>query len=182
MDDNIIIEKLKNQDEDGFVKLIDRYCNYVSAIICNLSHGKLSGEDVEELCADVFLLVWKSRENLHPCETLKPYLAQIARNTTWSRLRKSGEEWIPFDDDILTVSVGGPDELAETRDQSKIINEAVADFPEPEQEIFIRFYFFGESLKVISNRLSLHPACVKTKLYRCRKRLKSIFEERGYER
>lgn len=111
---------------------------------------------------------------------MKPYLAQAARNTAWSRLRKSGEEVIPFDDDILTVSGNGPDELTEIREQSKIVNEAVEELQEPDREIFIRYYFFGEPQKEISQRLSLHPSAVKTKLYRCRKRLKEIIEERGY--
>lgn len=182
MNDDMIIEKLKNHDEDGFALLIDRYCSYVSAILCNLTREKLSVEDVEELCADVFLAVWKNRENLRPCESLKPYVAEIARNAAWSCLRKTGKEWIAFDDDILTVFEDSPDKLAEEREQSRIVNEAVAGFQEPDREIFIRFYFFGERVKTISNRLQLNPATVKTKLHRCRKRLKAVIAEGGYGR
>lgn len=182
MGDGDILEKLKSGEEEGFAMLIDRYCGYVSAILCNLTRGKIPAEDAEELSADVFVSVWRNRENLRPCESLKPYLARAARNAAWSRLRKSGEEAIPFDDDILTVSVNGPDRLAEIREQSRIVNDAVESFQEPDREIFVRFYFFGEAQREISNKLSLNPAAVKTKLYRCRKRLKEIIEERGYRR
>ncbi|MDF2878396.1 MAG: sigma-70 family polymerase sigma factor [Clostridia bacterium] len=182
MKDHAMIEKLKEDDEEVLGQLIDHYYKYVSAILCNLCRTKLTVEDLEELCADVFISVWKKRKNLKDCESLKPYLAQIARNTAISRLRKSNRIIIPFDDTLQNISKESFDRLTDIKEQSEIINEAVADFKEPEREIFIRFYFFGEKIKKISNRLALHPATVKTKLYRCRKHLKKIFEERGYVR
>ncbi len=37
----------------------------------------------------------------------------------------------------------------------------------------------GERIEAIGNRLGINQATIKTKLHRCRKRLKAVFEERG---
>jgi len=181
MTDNVIVEKLKQKDEQGFSMLIDRYSAYISAIVANLSRGTLQKEDIEELAADVFVAVWNSSEKLRADRPLKPYLAQIARNTTFTRLRQGTQDTVPFDDDILVFSKEGqPDDVAFQREQQEIINEAVNGFGEPDREIFIRFYFYGERVKGIGENLTLNISTVKTKLHRCRKKIQSLFEERGY--
>ncbi len=181
MADNVIIEKLKQRDEQGFSMLLDKYSAYVSAIIANLSRESLLREDIEELAADVFVAVWNSAERLRAGRALKPYLAQIARNATFSRLRRSGLETVPLDEDILTLSKESqPDELAFQREQQEIINEAADSFGEPDREIFIRFYFYGERVREIGTKLNVIEATVKTKLRRCRMKIQSLFEERGY--
>ena len=75
---------------------------------------------------------------------------------------------------------GNPDELAVKKEQAEIINDSVKSFGEPDREIFIRFYYMGERIEAIGNRLSINQATIKTKLHRCRKRLQAVFEERGY--
>ncbi len=106
MNDYEIIQKLKHREEDGLRDLMKQYSGYVAAIVCNISQGSLSVEDVEELSADVFLSVWNHAAGLMEDRPLRPYLAQAARNTAISRLRKRGEAALPFDDDIITLQAG----------------------------------------------------------------------------
>ena len=173
MNDYEIIQKLKRREEDGLRDLMKQYSGYVAAIVCNISQGILS---------DVFLSVWNHAAGLMEDRPLRPYLAQAARNTAISRLRKRGEAALPFDDDIITLQAGeNPDELAIKREQTQIINSAVEAFGEPDREIFIRFYFLGERIEAIGRRLAMNQSTIRTKLHRCRKRIKGIFEERGYQ-
>jgi RNA polymerase sigma-70 factor (ECF subfamily) len=179
--DNVIVTKLKQQDEQGFSLLLEKYGAYVFAITANLARETLSREDIEELAADVFVAVWNNADKLQPGRPLKPYLAQIARNATFSRLRRATAQTVPFDDELLVIAKDNqPDELAFKQEQQEIINEAAASFKEPDQEIFVRFYFYGERAKDIGLRLNLNAATVKTKLHRCRKKIQNLFEERGY--
>jgi RNA polymerase sigma-70 factor (ECF subfamily) len=62
----------------------------------------------------------------------------------------------------------------------EIVNKAADSFGEPDREVFVRFYFYGERVKDIGSRLSLNAATVKTKLRRCRQKIQYIFAERGY--
>ena len=181
MNDSEILKKLKDRDEQALTHLMDRYVNYVSAILCNMTGQFLTEEDIEELVADVFLSIWNSSERLEPGRPVKPYLAQITRNAAIGRLRKMKHVPVPFDDDLIVISKeGNPDELAVKKEQAEIINDSVKSFGEPDREIFIRFYYMGERIEAIGNRLGINQATIKTKLHRCRKRLKAVFEERGY--
>lgn len=182
MNDSEIVKELAVRNEIGLTHLMDRYVNYVTAILCNMTGGILTEEDIEELSADVFLSVWKSGGRLDPDRPLKPYLAQITRNAAVGRLRKLKHVSIPLEADIITISKEeNPDEAAVRKEQAEIINTSVKSFGEPDREIFVRFYFMGERIEAIGHRLGVNPSTIKTKLYRCRKRLKAIFEERGYQ-
>lgn len=181
MKENDIIEKLRQGDETAFCELIDCYSGYVTAIICNLSRGMLSGADVEELAADVFAALWRSVPKLRQDAPLKPYLAQTARNAVRSRLRASRGEILPLNEQI---AAGGnnPEEEAILREQTEIVNSAVETMEEPDREIFLRFYFFGERVGGIASRMELNLSTVKTKLRRARQKLCRKLEERGYSR
>ena len=176
--DGDIVELIKNKDTKGLDILVSRYSGYVWSVLCGIGKGRLPPEDLEELCTDVFFSVWKNGGNLRLCGSLKPYIAKAARNAVWSRLRKTGLEPVPYDDDILTVSTG-PGEEAEKDEMAEILNGAIGGFGEQEKEIFVRYYFYGEPVKSISENLSINQATVKTKLFRLRKRLKKELEERG---
>ena len=57
MIDDVIIEKLKANDEQCLILLMDQYCHYVTSIVCNLSQGQLTTGDVEEISADVLIAI-----------------------------------------------------------------------------------------------------------------------------
>ncbi len=167
-------------EELWYSRLIDQYTSYVTAIISGISKGALSSSDIEEVAADVFFKIWLNRDNIR-CEGIKAFIAQITRNASIDMLRKMKKEFVPYDDDILQVTRNEyPDELAIIRDQKQIMEESVKAFGEPEREIFIRFYYFGESIKTISKKLQMNASTTKTKLYRSRTKLKDIMQERGY--
>lgn len=167
-------------EELWYSRLIDQYTSYVTAIISGISKGALSSSDIEEVAADVFFKIWLNRDNIR-CEGIKAFIAQITRNASIDMLRKIKKEFVPYDDDILQVTRNEyPDELAIIRDQKQIMEESVKAFGEPEREIFIRFYYFGESIKTISKKLQMNASTTKTKLYRSRTKLKDIMQERGY--
>lgn len=180
MDDNKLQELLKHNEEQWYGLLLDRYTAYVTAIVSGIAKGSLTASDIEEAAADIFFKVWCKRTDIRT-RTLKAFVAQVARNTAIDRLRAKGQEIVPYEDDVMQVSYHErPDELAIMREQKQIIEEAVDAFGEPEREIFIRFYYFGETIKIISERLCLNATTTKTKLHRMRSKLREIMEERGY--
>ena len=180
MDDRVITAMPLIDDEQWYAALIDRYTPYVTAIISGICKGSLPGSDIEEAAADVFFRVWRKKDQIRT-DNIKAYIAQIARNAGIDRLRQRGIELIPYDDDILQLSREGlPDELAIAREQREIVKTAVGSFQEPDKEIFIRFYFFGETIRVIAERLKINASTIKTKLRRARSKLRDIMHERGY--
>ena len=175
-----MIKLIKNKDESGISSMIQQYGRYAAAIVTNLGLGNLLQEDVEEITADVFLAIWQHSDGLREDIAIKPYLAQTARHKTISFLRKNRLE-CSFDDDIICYSKTGlPDEVIVKEEQQRIINEAVEKMEQTEREIFVRFYYLGERIQTIAKILTINPSTIKTKLHRARKKLRSVFEERGY--
>jgi len=180
LEDNKMMAALEQDEELWYSMVIDRYTPYVTAIISGIAKGALTSSDIEEVAADVFFKIWLKREQIK-AGSMKAYIAQVTRNASIDTLRKMGGELVPYDDDILQVTYHEhPDELAIVREQKQIMEDAVDSFGEPDREIFIRFYYFGETVKAISNRLHMNTATTKTKLHRLRSRLKVILQERGY--
>ena len=56
-----IIYKLKQHDEAALEQIIQIYTPYVSTIIYNVSRSGMNTEDIEEICADVFITLWKNK-------------------------------------------------------------------------------------------------------------------------
>lgn len=180
MDDNTMMNLLGQDDEQWYSALIDRYTPYVTAIISGIAKGSLTAADVEEVAADVFYKIWLKRAQIRP-DSVKAYIARVTRNAGIDRLRLKGMEFLPYEDDVLQIACGErPDELAIVKEQTQILQEAVTSFGEPEREIFIRFYYFGETIEAISQKLRLNSATTKTKLHRLRLKLRTILGERGY--
>ena len=52
------------------------------------------------------------------------------------------------------------------------MREAVLSLPQPDREIFLRFYYDCQSIPVIAEKLRMNPSTVKTRLRRGRERLR----------
>ena len=84
--------RLRQGDEDALCEIIRQRTGYVSTILRNFSRSTLPPEDLEELSADVFLRLWRSRDKLKDGADLSPYLAAIARNCMKNYFRTQGKQ------------------------------------------------------------------------------------------
>ena len=84
--------RLRQGDEDALCEIIRQRTGYVSTILRNFSRSTLPPEDLEELSADVFLRLWRSRDKLKDGADLSPYLAAIARNCMKNYFRTQGQQ------------------------------------------------------------------------------------------
>lgn len=77
---------LTNHVNFNIEMIIDEYSNYVFKIINSIVGTSLPYQDKEEIASDVFYLLWKNQENINT--DLKSYISVIARNCSYSKLRK----------------------------------------------------------------------------------------------
>ena len=176
------IERLKANDTAALEKIIQECSGYVCTIIRNFARGCLSSEDIEELTADVFVQLWRSRERLREDAPLSPYLAAIARNCVKNRFRMMQRRipvWQSLEDLCL------PDETdlcqqAEQADAIAALLEGLEKLGEAERELIIRFYFYGEKTSEIAAARSLSDTAVRLRLHRSRGKLRKYMVERGF--
>lgn len=179
MNERKLIKKLNRHSRNALDRAVSYYTPYVSAVILRTLAGRACREDMEELCADVFVTLWTHADTLNPERGIRPWLAEVARNKAvdWLR-RQRPSDLIP--EDIPDPSPG-PDELAQRRDQSARLWAAVEALGEPDRTLFIRYYYESESLKTIAADLGLTQTAAKQRLFRGRKTLKSVLQEEGVE-
>ncbi len=163
---------LKKGDEEALEWFIDKYSNYVVTIVNSILQGSMSHEDVEEVASDVFVTLWRSAQNLYPLN-LKGYLSRVARSLSMQKLREKATE-LPLDEDILILDDDSEFDRLAKEEQDDMVRRAVYAMPQPDKEIFLRFYYYCQSVSQIANEMQMNPSTVKTKLKRGRERLRVI--------
>ena len=168
-----IINKIRAGNPAGLEGLMDRYLPYVSAVVWNILRNAMSVEDGEEIVSDVFLAAWNRPEALRP-GSVKAWLGAVARNKAKNRLRRR-EQTLPLEEDILDLP--GPDDPAgalEQKEEQALVRRALLTLPQPDQEIFLRHYYYAQGVKEIAAALDMNESTVKTRLRRGRFKLKEL--------
>ena len=174
-----LLRRLRRGDETAVEAAIDRYGAYVASVV-HRSLGRLScPEDVEELCADVFFTLWQKRGGLRG-ESLRPWLAAVARNRARSHLRSLGP--LPVEEAFLEETSASAELLAEERETRSELADAMSGIGEGDRELLLRHYYCGESVPEIAAVTGLHPENVKSRLRRGREKLKKLLEKGGRDR
>ena len=163
---------LKKGNEEALEWFIDKYSAYVGTVVSNILQSSMSHEDIEEVTSDVFVTLWQSAEKLYPLN-LKGYLSRVARSLSMQKLRDKAIE-LPLDEDILILDDDSEFDRLAREDQDEMVRKAVYAMPQPDKEIFLRFYFYCQSVSVIANEMQMNPSTIKTKLRRGRERLRLI--------
>lgn len=180
MDDKIIIHNLICEEEKGYEMMIDKYTPYITTIVYNMCSHVLTKSDMEEIVADVFFKIWKNRNNIKG-DSLKGLIIKTSRNSCLDAFKKNKQEFLPLNDDVIQqVTRNNIHHISEQNEQMEIVMEIVKNFNQPDQEIFTRFYYFGEKLNNISSFMNINISTVKTKLRRCKEKLKTALIEGGY--
>ena len=143
---------------------------YLSTVLYNMLGNRLPKEDIEEILSDVFVTLWKNADTIDLEKgTLRAYLAAVARNFALKKLNKQ-RDYTSLDEIEL------PDEAAvlEENTADSVVWDAVMSLGEPDNEIFVRYYKFGEKIREIAKATGVNPSTVKTKLSRGKRKLKEI--------
>ena len=181
MDDLQIIELYFERNELAIKETDKKYGRLCFGTAKNILHNK---EDSEECVSDTYLAVWNTIPPTRPVR-LVAYVCKIVRNLA---LKKFEYIYAEKRSPNMTVSIGElievlPDERISKGAQDEEIGEAISRFLKMENEaarnVFIRKYWFFDSIKEISVQYSFSESKVKSMLHHTRKRLRKYLEEEG---
>lgn len=175
-----IIELLERRDESALELLRTHYGDYCRAILRRLLGNE---EETEEALSDVWMQVWNAIPPARP-KHLKAYLAQTARNTAINRIRRDSAAMRSGTTVLLDeLAECLPDRHWEDQERSREVREALNGFlrrlPEEERKIFVRRYWFGETVPELAREFHHSESKVTSLLHRLRKRLKKHLEQEG---
>ena len=159
MQDAELLHMLQTKPEDGVRELIRSYSGYVYTIIKNKLSGCGTHEDFEEAVSDVFVRFYEwVRKHPSECRSIRAVLAVIAKRQAIDRFR------------ALT-------KLPPVESYEEPLMMSVQALGEPDSEIILRRYYFGQSSIEIAAALGLKPNTVDQKLSRALKKLRAIWKE-----
>lgn len=170
--------KLKRQDEKALEWFIEHYTPYVSTIIYNIIGTFSSSSDIEEISSDVFLTLWKNADRV-PAGKVKAYLGGIARNKAKEHTRRMRND-IPLDDDLILIADDNLERDFEEQELVSFLNKTIRAMGEPDREIFIRHYYYFQSISTIAEEMNMNPSTVKIRLFRGREKLKKSIVKGGF--
>ena len=171
-----LLHGIRKQRRGSLEKAIDIYTPYVSVIVYNVIGAVMTREDVEDTVADAFIALWKTAHTLDTKKgTLRAYLGVIARNCARKKLRKT-EHCDELDENIVS-GIGEPSEEFEEKEEREKLLRLINSLGEPDSEIFLRHYWYGETTSQISAATGVNKSTVTTKLQRGRNKLKKILEK-----
>lgn len=177
MEEEKLLARLRRGEFSALDELINLYGRYVSRIVGTLIGTVMTAQDVEEVVSDVFFALWRQADKVRPGR-LKGYLSSIARNQAINKLREQRQE-LALEENVLPV-LDGPEQTATAAERREILNRALDEMGEPEREIFLRHYYYGQTVAAIGLEMQMNVSTIKSRLSRGRKKLKAILLEGGY--
>ena len=151
--------------------------NVAGRILC-------SREDSEECVNDTYLKAWQTIPPQRPSYFFA-YLAKICRHLAFGRLdwdnaAKRKADVVSLSDEMHQCI---PDKLRNQNPDGEeighLLNEFLVVTPRESRLIFMRRYWYADSVAEIAQRYKLSQSKVKTSLHRTRGKLKAFLEKEG---
>lgn len=183
MKDEEIIALYWDREEAAIAATADKYGSYCHSISMNILHDS---EDAEECVNDTYLGAWKSIPPHRP-NRLAAFLGKITRNLSINRFRqytaeKRGagqvqlaltelEDCIPAERNV--------EQAIEEMALASSISQFLCAQPRQRRNIFIRRYWYLDSIRDIATAYGMSESKVASLLFRMRNELKTHLEKEG---
>jgi len=171
------------RDESAIHMMAEKYGAVCRRIAANILGN--SG-DAEECINDMYLHVWNAIPPQRP-KHFAAYLGKLVRNLALNVLRrdradKRGGGQIPLVLEELGEIVSGgtdPEDEYAKQEVAAAINAFLADLSEEKRTIFVRRYWYADSVKRIAADTGRSENYVSVALNRLRKQLYAVLTEKG---
>ena len=169
-DEAELLQRLRNREKNSIDEAIQIYTPYLSTVLYHMAGNSLPKGDIEEIVADVFIVLWKNAGRIDLQKgTLRSYLAAVARNFALKRINRKTDHIFLED-----IELSDGKNFIEENFHNNYVWETVMSLGEPDSEIFVRRYKFDEKIKDISKAMGLNISTVKTRLSRGKRKLRKM--------
>ncbi|MCH4153490.1 MAG: sigma-70 family RNA polymerase sigma factor [Mageeibacillus sp.] len=189
MDDESIIELFFARSEDAITESKSSYGRLLCTIAVNILH---STEDAQECENDTYFHAWNTIPPQRP-DSLCSFLARITRNLSLDMYDRRNavkrgqgstglltdelEECIP---DRTDTECSAVEESAESELLTGLINTFLGTLRRDSRVIFMRRYWFGDSVADVAANTGYSVSKVKMSLKRSRDELRSYLGKEGF--
>lgn len=183
MEDRDIIQLYWDRDEGAIPATADKYGGYCAAIARNILDD---GRDAEECVNDTWLRAWNAMPPQRP-GILSAFFGKLTRNLSLDRWRynRAAKRGGPQVETALEElgeclpAPGRPEDRLEERETADLISRFLREQPQLDRVLFLRRYWYLDSVAALAERFSMNENTVKSRLHRTRLRLKEVLLREG---
>ena len=181
MEDKKIVELYWARDEEAITQTSVKYGGMMHATSKSIVG---SHEDAEECVNDAYLAAWNSMPENRPTY-LGGYMARIIRNISLNRYdrnhaaKRQGVQVVFEELEGCLTDYNTPEEEYEQGCLKEVLDNFLESLDEQKRVIFLRRYFYTDSIAEIAQRMQMSEGKIKSILFRLRGQLAATLKEAG---
>lgn len=183
MDDQQILKLYNERSEAAISETAAKYGRYCHTIAYNILCNE---EDTEECVNDTYLKAWKSIPPQVP-NKLSAFLGKITRNLALDKYRfynsakrGGGQTALALEELLECVpAVDSTEHAVSDKLLVEVLNRFLEELPLEKRRIFMKRYWYLQSIQKIAGELAISESKVKMTLLRTRSKLKQTLEKEG---
>nr|WP_325216045.1 RNA polymerase sigma factor [uncultured Oscillibacter sp.] len=182
MEDGQILDLYWSRDQRAIRETDGKYGKLLHGIAWNLLRSR---EDSEECVNDTYLRAWEAIPPARP-GAFRAWLGRITRNLSLDRWKSRGAEKRGGGAELLLGELedclpapGGTERAVEDRELAELLNVFLQSLTREGRAMFLRRYWYGESVAEVAEALGCGEGKVKSSLFRSRKALREFLEREG---
>ena len=184
MDDKSIINLYLSRDEAAIRQTAGKYGLRLRSLANGIVQDLPTAEECEN---DTYLEAWNSIPPHSPWDYLYAFLARITRHISINCCRKNNAlkrsaQLCQLSDEMAQCIPGGED-IQQHLDENALkdaINRFLGSLSPVKRQVFLRRYWFLDTIDDISGRYGFTQSKVKAMLHRCRNQLQKYLEKEGF--
>ncbi|MBQ6066053.1 MAG: RNA polymerase sigma factor [Clostridia bacterium] len=184
MEDTMIVDLFLARDEAAIRHTAEKYGGRLRGLAQAVLNDRALAEECEN---DTYLEAWNRIPPHEPRTYLFAFLGRIARHIAIDRCRKQNAEKRSAAVCELTAELAEclpSGDNVESEWNARALAQAINDFlsrcPSARRDVFVRRYWYFDSVEQISRRYGFSQSKVKTTLFRMRNELKEELRREGF--
>lgn len=184
MEDEAIVQLYLTRDEAAIRQTAEKYGARLRALCLGVTADAQTAEECEN---DTYLQAWNRIPPSEPRTYFYAFLARIARHLSIDRCReraslKRGACLVELSGELETClpSDGDVERELDERELAAVIDRYLGTLSREKRVIFVRRYFYLDSVAEIADRCAVSESSVKSSLFRARNGLRAYLIKEGY--
>ena len=182
MEDDKIVALFHARSEQAIAELSQKYGAVCNKVADNILNNK---RDAEECVNDAYLGAWNTIPPQNP-NPLVAYVCRIVRNLAIKKYhantaqKRNSDYDVALDELENCFSLGGTVEtVVDAQELTAYLNVFLDSLDTQKRILFVRRYWYGDSIEELAKLFSLSKHNVSVRLSRIREKLKAYLAEKG---
>jgi RNA polymerase sigma-70 factor (ECF subfamily) len=175
--DSILLQALKNGDEEAFELLFKKYSGRIYYVAFQYINDR---DEAEEIVQEVFYRVWIHQKDLRSDLPFPPYLVRIAKNLIINKSKRKIVERAYLNSLTSDAADQETENTVQFSEIKSILDELIEKLPEKRKEVFLMSRSKGLTNREIAHHLNISESTVENHINKALKMLRQGLTEAGY--